>query len=118
MVQEFPGSLEGRYDYATAEHYTGQAWIDGKPVYRRVIEFIGGNNTSLSGAIAELNNINRETVIRVDFALRSPFSGSLIFLPEGIQVADATGELTVSHTGVDFTGLQLHCIVEYTRAET
>ena len=115
---EFPGSRGGRYDYELGEHYTGLAWVDGLPIYRRVEELSGGNGTTAGGAIPDLNNLSRDTIVRVDFAIRSPFSGNLFFYPEQVNINDTTGGIQVLHTGVDLTGITLHVIVEYTRVQS
>lgn len=116
-MADFPGSRNGRYDYESAEHYTGAAWIDGLPIYRQVITIAGGNNSSSSGAVSGLSNSNRSTIVRVAFAAQGVVGGAIILQPEGITLADATGVVTVLHSGVDFTGITLHVIVEYTRVQ-
>lgn len=117
-MAEFPGNRSGRFDYDTDEHYTGVAWIDGLPIYRRVIALVGGNGLSESAAVEELNSLNRTTIIRVAFATTSPFGGDFLYLAESLQIKDSDGTITAVHTGVDLTGISIHAIVEYTRQQS
>lgn len=43
----------GEVEYETAEHFTGQKWIDGKNIYRKIIES-GTIPTDSSGTVAHL----------------------------------------------------------------
>ncbi len=117
-MADFPGNRGGRFDYESAEHYTGVAWIDGLPIYRQVITIAGANNSSSSAAIGGLSNTSRSTIVRVNFAAQGALAGDILLQPEGILVVNTTGVVTVLHTGVDFTGITLHVIVEYTRVQS
>ncbi len=51
-IQLMEGNMSRIADYSTAEHLTGARWIDGKPIYRKVID---------SGSLPDtIKNINPE----------------------------------------------------------
>ena len=59
----FVGGVSGFGGYSTDETPTGEAWIDGSPIYRKVLEFTsitnGGNNDAAIGAGGVIGTIIR-----------------------------------------------------------
>ena len=50
--------------YSTEEVKTGEYWIDGKPVYRKIIK--RSLNKAGSSFVASLSTLNYETIIKLD----------------------------------------------------
>ena len=55
--------------YSTEEVKTGETWIDGKPIYRKVIT--GTLNKAGSSFIASLSTLNYETIIKLDVVVQN-----------------------------------------------
>lgn len=49
--------------YSTEEKFTGKYWIDGKKIYRKVINFTITSNQTNGGFYVDITNLNAETMI-------------------------------------------------------
>ena len=111
-----PPRQAGRlYGFQTDEHYTGAVWVDNRPVFRRVIEFFGGSNSSQ--AVNALPNIDEiDLITSASWALQRPgLSGSLDNIPARLSTSLTTGTMTVSHSGANYSGIPMHIIAEYVK---
>lgn len=50
-------------DYSLSEILTGKTWIDGKPVYRKVIQMPGSGQ---SPYITDASNLNIDAIVSID----------------------------------------------------
>ncbi len=54
-----PASPNGRYRYDTEEHYTGEDWINGQPILRRVIDFGALPNNATKDVAHEITGLDQ-----------------------------------------------------------
>lgn len=72
--------------YETTETYTGQAWIDSKPIYRKVID-IGPAFNNIGDLEKEYyHEIDFDTIVRFDGFLRARTSGDGYYTVTNIPV--------------------------------
>jgi hypothetical protein len=111
-----PGATyPGGVDYATDEHPTGISWVDGKPIFRRVILLAGGNASS-AATIADIYAAIEQIV---NFTWSSRFSITNIVAnfgatDNGLNITSAD-LLTIGHNGINLTGETLQIVLEYTK---
>lgn len=121
----FEGGIDGVTNYVSEEVPTGGTWIDGKPIYRKVIAVPAVKKGSTATGIAEIGTSGMDTIVCFYGVLRRG-SGGGIYYPLGFETAgtsvykadfyiSAGGDtLTVRTNSVtDIAGG--HVIVEYTR---
>lgn len=119
-----PGVFQPGADYSTDEHATGVNWIDGKPIFRIVVQLAGGMDVS-TGASAALA-LTAQTLVNGYAVVRDLITANIIgaalgltigggSAQPGIEVNTLTGAISVTHTGVDTTGATVFCILEYTK---
>ena len=110
------GSRNGkRFDFEAAEHWIGREWIDGKPIYRRVIPLANPGNGASDSNTVDLSEI--ETVIRAEAMLHVSGTGWLNFIGDIDITATANGTITANHQGINMTGRPApQCIIEYTKS--
>lgn len=112
-------------DYSTSEVFTGQYWIDGKKIYRRVVRgelVTSGGNRVYSFSVASWNI---KDFVRVDWTLRQS-AGGTNNVPFGPDYQSSTvfnrAYYTDNNTTIQFiygsayaTGDVLTAIIEYTK---
>lgn len=76
-----PTNWEKVNDYSTEEVKTGETWIDGKPIYRKI--FVGNwiSNTLAWTNLVKGNISNCDTVISIKGLIKNPRSGDNIPIP-------------------------------------
>lgn len=65
--------------YSTTEHKTGEVWIDGKPIYRKVVNF--GNLPNNTEKRVSYNISNLKEFVRVYGIAYRPTSGNKAYMP-------------------------------------
>lgn len=72
----FYGGIEGVTNYSTDEVDTGGKWIDGKPVYRKIVQYSGSIVSSGQTTLASMSYV--DTLIRFEGIAKNSNSGSCI----------------------------------------
>ena len=64
---EFAGGIEGITNYESGEVLTGGHWIDGKPIYRKILQVNApvANTDYFSGGDSVISNL--DTVVKIDY---------------------------------------------------
>ena len=109
----------GKEIYSTDETVIG-TWIDGKPIYRKVIDFGALPNTNLKYVAHNINNIKIFTkaygiAYRDSDKINMPLpyvNNSAI--TNGINIYTDNTKIYI-RTGVDLTNVTAHVILEYTK---
>lgn len=109
--------------YSLLETFTGNFWIDGKPIYRKVINFDTLPNNGTKNVAHGISNL--DTVINIYGHIKSTNAGITTYLPIsvpspfGAQYCMLTSvdntNVTIS-TGVDRRTHSAVVIIEYTKA--
>ena len=102
--------------YTTEEQLIG-TWIDGKPIYRRVIDTIVPRTTGKWVAVERIDSVDK--VIRLDcFVERTdlilPNSFSTIFYV-GYLTKESSVAVYVNQSPADYVGRPFHAFIEYTK---
>ena len=100
--------------YLNGESLSQKRWTDGKPIFRRVVALTGGSGTSTVTVAALANLI--ETLVRADVTVNDGTNlefnnGTAV----GVLIVEATGAITATHAGQDYTGDGPELILEYTK---
>lgn len=96
-----PAGWEEVADYSTSEVNTGKTWIDGKPIYRKVVD---AGSSSGSGFLTVAHNIaNIDTICEYDAYMYD--SSALYKLPWW----NSFSEGNFYKVYVDKTNIQKHC---------
>lgn len=107
-----PDGWEEVSDYSEDEIDTGQKWIDGKPIYRKVVD-IGALPNSEQKIIN--HNINMETPIRCSGICYNASASMRFTLPMGnIDIWVDVNQIVVKTT-TDRTNTTGKAIIEYTK---
>lgn len=119
MAQKINQKQYGK-KYSTTEQLTGDTWIDGKPIYRKVVDLPGlPNNTSKSFAhgISDIDNIVKlegQVYITANKQPVAPLNATRSFAANGIG-AYVTLVSVVVETGTDRTSMSAYAVIEYTK---
>ena len=111
---------EREVKYTTAETKTGKFWIDGKPIYRRVMQNYFSEVYNSWFKIGTISNL--ETLIGINGSLKQKVDGSWLNFPratsassdtsQDFYINSSTGAVNIRiHNG---TG-QLYLVLEYTK---
>ena len=109
-----------RNNYFTTEIDTGAKWIDGKPIYRKVIDF-GALPNNTSKAVAH-NISNLGWVLKLE-GISKTDAGTRVSLPF-VAISDVTSQISTKITDTEITCTtgtnrsgytQTYFIVEYTK---
>lgn len=111
-VQNLVGS------YSTDETFTGKYWIDGKPIYRKVIDFGALPNTTEKTVNHNISNL--DTLIKMECIAKSA-SGAMN-IPY-INISDSSASVSIFYnttniairTGYDRSAYRAIVILEYTK---
>lgn len=108
------GSFSETFGYSVEEHGPIGTWINGKPIFRIVVLIPGG--VGLSQVIVPVLDEIVEEITRASWSV---VNGMNLSVNTGTEVAInldfITAQLSVTHTGDDFTGLTVTAILEYTK---
>ncbi len=100
LTQLFSGG--GNNSYSETESLTGGTWIDGKPIYRKVIPFTVPGVLDAPAAVGIVHNLNIDKYLRADVTVDAPVGvtteDAAWFFP--ITMAKATSNVAISATGV------------------
>lgn len=107
--------------YSTEEINTGKTWIDGKTIYRKVLNIPNVTSTgSLTASKVSLTNTNYETVTDIK-AIAKLTSNDIIAIPYVYQsnfltiALNSTKELYVYSTG--YSTSKITAVIEYTKED-
>lgn len=111
--------------YSTSEVKTGDTWIDGRPIYRRV--FVGTLNQSdgvtnvsllpnVGGSdILSMQLVASKRVGTVEFALTTFFGGNLSAGDYLFPIYYTASGLQIQTGNTDYRGANYRLVVEYTK---
>ena len=106
--------------YSTTETLTNKVWIDGKPIYRKVIDFGALPNTTTKTVAYNITNLDK--FVRIEGYGLNPNSQALMPLPyaaptdASLNVRLIVASNTVDiQTGSDRTDYNGYIILEYTK---
>ena len=110
----------GREVFSTDEHFSGYTWVDGSPIYRKVIDFGALPNNGLKSVGLSISNLG---IIVNMYGVASTASTTLS-LPYSDPTDNANsisllrGSTTLARilTGADYSGYSGFVIVEYTKS--
>jgi hypothetical protein len=105
--------------YSTAEIPTGATWIDGKPIYRRVIQGALGPAPEQGISVP----IGARTMVSFTLCAWNTISATTAINPNNINCAIATNGSVVivavnvpgTYASTGFNGQEYYCILEYTK---
>ena len=95
ISEEWTRLAQGEMDYAVADELTGERWIDGRPIYRRILTGTHLNNAG-STTIGNIGPV--DGIIRLDGFVRRPTGGLQTFSfayynnPQQMVTANVTKE--------------------------
>ena len=106
--------------YSTTEHFTGKYWIDGKPIYRKVLQGTLPNTASTPeigtianfGTLVSARFIQRGGSFAVDGAIYSGADTSKI----NVGFVMDTGRVMYKSTVPSYFGYTVDAIIEYTKS--
>ena len=121
LTADMWNAVASNYSYSTTEVDTWKTWVDGKPVYRKVIDFGALPNATLKSLA--LNLTNHENIISVSWFAKAP--GGVFYLPLpyssysniiwNVDVYITNGTLEI-RTWVDKTNYtETYLFIEYTK---
>ncbi len=106
--------------YLLGESLTQKRWVDGKPIFRRVVALTGGNGTS-TVTVAALANVI-DVLIRADVTVLEATqfeynraSDNATATESGVEIIEATGAITAFHSAQDYSSDGPLVILEYTK---
>ena len=106
--------------YILGENKSQSTWVDGKPIFRRVVQFTGAANASINTVAALANAI--DTLITANWSvldgtvIRANAANSAVGpAPSGVAIVEATGAITIEHDGYDFSTETVTLVLEYTK---
>ena len=108
-------------DYSTDEHATGEKWIDGKTIYRKVVDFGALPNNARKSVASGVTN---EFIVKIYGIAKS--SNDYTTLPSAATNSiytvtlgyDSTNHEIVIYTATDMTGYNGYVVLEYTKTES
>lgn len=111
-------SFQAQDIYSTVEQAVGR-WIDGKPIYRRVIDTTVPKTTGKWVPVERVDNVDK--VIRLDtFVERTdsilPGNFSSYFYVSYLTKESSVG-VYVNQTPAEYVGRPFHAVIEYTKTE-
>jgi microcystin-dependent protein len=111
-------------NYSTGEIFTGKTWIDGKPIYRKVIECGYGPNGTTSTTKSVPHNIsNLGDVISISGFCKGdsgaylpfPYEPTNLNTKDGLAVYISNGNVVATTLGFNFNTYKIYAILEYTK---
>lgn len=111
-------------NYSTNEVTTNKKWIDGKTIYRKVINFGALPNNSSKGVNHNISNLERYVnYMAIAYVTATPTSARPLSYPADPSSANNTttmqvilgGTQVIIGTGLDRTNQSAYIILEYTK---
>ena len=119
IIERVQGNNLGNVSYSTDEHLTGANWIDGKPIYRKVV--VTGA-VPIGAKLVNHNIVNLDTVVDFKGVLVDPGVGSpdrIMFndhsVANGLSVQMDSDRITLVAGTNGFADADSHVIIEYTK---
>lgn len=107
----------GASHYSTTEQFTGMYWIDGKKIYRKVIDFGALPNTTSKNKAHNISNLDSIITLK-GMATNSPYYLPLpltsIALAGQVKLEASSTNITIT-TGDDKRSYNGIVIIEYTK---
>ena len=105
--------------YSTTEQVTGGKWIDGKPIYRKVIDFGALPNNTMKSVAHNITNLDK-IVNLVGYAVSGTVTLVIPFvsttdLPSSIISCAVNGDNLTVTTGTNRSSFTAKFIIEYTK---
>lgn len=98
--------------YSTTEHKTGGVWIDGKPIYRKVVDIGALPNNSSKKVAHNIQNLNKV----LDLKIIANDTVNYIVFDYGAGVSVYTNATHISvGTNLDYSLYNGYAIFEYTK---
>ena len=121
VLNDVKGYVDSSNSYSTNEVKTGGKWIDGKPIYRKVVDFGALPNATIKEV--SFDNINADTFVKIEGVAMSN-SGSVITIPfadtssaaQSISILANSTSISISSGTVnrsDYT--KCYITIEYTK---
>ena len=107
--------------YSTSETFTGKYWINGKPIYRKVIDFGNLPNSATKGVDHNISGLSFVTSIQaIAYSLTENITYQMLTFAtsDGIQYTIrlyCNSTQVVIGAGSDRSGLKAYVIMEYTK---
>ena len=79
VLNDAKNYINSTNSYSTNEVKTGGKWIDGKPIYRKVVDFGALPNATIKGVT--FDNINADTFVKIEGIAMMTNGGSAITIP-------------------------------------
>ena len=123
VLNDVKGYVDNSNSYSTDEVKTGGKWIDGKPIYRKVVDFGALPNATIKGVT--FDNINADTFVKIEGIAMMTNGGSVITIPfADTSAATQSVAIFVNNTSIsistgsvnrsDYT--KCYITLEYTKA--
>ena len=113
----YTGKVKDRSQYSTDEQFTGEYWIDGKPLYRKVYEVTTPSSTGTATILETIGN--EKTVIKVEGSIvLTNASIPINFYQSSSVYSDAftgNGNLYMTIGPSTYAGKSAVIILEYTK---
>lgn len=117
---EIPAGWEEVNDYSTTEIDTGKKWIDGKPIYRKVID-CGNLPNATNKSVSIGYSMNQINIVRLYGTAREN-TGYTIPIPHvssGQSGSQVQCEISTNgiylRTGTNYSNLYCYMVLEYTK---
>ena len=91
VLNDVKGYVDSSNSYSTNEVKTGGKWIDGKPIYRKVVNFGALPNATTN--VVSFDNINADTFVKIEGIAMSNI-GNAITIPFA-DTSSATQSITI-----------------------
>ena len=91
VLNEVKGYVNSSNSYSTNEVKTGGKWIDGKPIYRKVVNFGALPNATTN--VVSFDNINADTFVKIE-GIAMGNTGNAITIPFA-DTSSATQSITI-----------------------
>lgn len=121
-VSDIPIGWEQVETYSTYEVKTGDTWIDGKPIYRKVVYISSFPNTALANYPHNISNI--DNVVTLKAVAKSsantiyplPFMGTSLMFGTGLYVNFRINMTDIQiETASDLSSHTAYVVIEYTK---
>lgn len=120
VVNNNANILQGETTYSLSETDTGKIWIDGKPIYRKVIDFGALPNNAIKNVAHNITNLSY--VIFANGISYSSTTGNYFPIPYSADSLQAQAKMWVTNTDVSLQTLSdrsnyttTYIILEYTK---
>ena len=121
VLNDVKDYVDNSNSYSTEEVKTGGTWIDGKPIYRKVVNF--GALPNATSKNITFDNIYADTFVKVTVVAKSSSSGDAISIPyaaigttsDSINYVVSNNMIRIN-TGTNYSSFdECHFILEYTK---